>query len=735
VSRLQAGELVVLDPLDNTTTLPTADGIEAVSRFGLPNYRSFGTTLEQLSNVVITTPQPSFFLVYDGTNYVNRDPDQVVTALELQPGGDNDIWVNQSGDTMSGNLVMEAASVLFEESGGSNTVGFQPPTSIPTSVTWTLPATDSTGVQALVSDGNGNLSFSDLPEQDLYETVAGDTGSTAPSSPTDTLTLAGGVGIATVATPDTVTIDLSANLDDLNDVTVTTPSVGETLVYTGVGWENQPGPFGDFATVQVRRSTSFNLPLAFQAISFNVTDVETDSTVVEHDNTNTERILIKQTGLYNIGYSASVDADAGEEQMSFRVVVGTNTTAIPGSQRVISEDDEINDVSNVFSVVLTAGQYITFQCFASGTGNVLVTDSTFWIQRAGGVKGEQGNTGTVGDLAAVQARRTTTLANIPTTWTDVNLNATDFENDPSLVEHDNTNTDRIQIKAAGVYEVWYTVSALEEIQSRVRVNDSTVIPGSTQQAGRQGGFDITNDIYSISNKTIRQFAAGEYVTLQIQSAVGDDTLQANAVLSVTKLEGAPGQDGAPGSGVAIIIEDEGSVVAGGPHERLNFVGDGVNVSNAGGAEATINIPGFEGKRHFCHHNGNTTQALSGSFVTALFNTDVRTDSIYSYTSGEVTVDDAGWYEVTYDIGAESTNGDRSTMECVLQVNSINVPGTFAYGYHRTTGEGDDTASMSTLVELNTNDIIRVRIRIEDGTGIITKSNACRLLIKEVDDPS
>jgi len=44
----------------------------------------------------------------------------------------------------------------------------------------------------------------------------------------------------------------------------------------------------------------------------------------------------------------------------------------------------------------------------------------------------------------------------------------------------------------------------------------------------------------------------------------------------------------------IIVEDEGGVVAGGPHTTLDFVGGGVTVSDGGGGTATITIPGGGG---------------------------------------------------------------------------------------------------------------------------------------------
>lgn len=337
------------------------------------------------------------------------------------------------------------------------------------------------------------------------------------------------------------------------------------------------------------------------------------------------------------------------------------------------------------------------------------------------------------DLVAVQARRTTVLNDIPLSWIDLNFDVTDFENDDTVIEHDDVNRDRILIKENGVYEIWYSFTVDDEAQGRVRINDSAVVAGSLREAGEV--FDANDNIVMLSVKTVASLTAGDFLTVQIQSRTTAEILFADATFVVTKLEGSQGPQGIPGTGSSIIVEDEGTTVPGGPHTTLNFIGDGVTVTNAGSGEASVNIPGFEGKRIFYHHNGTTTQSLTGSFVTALFNSAVRTDgAAFSYASGQVTVTQTGWYEITYNIGAESTNGDRSTLEAVLQQNAVNVPGTFAYSYHRTTGEGDDTASCTAVVNITANDIMRVRIRVEDGTGIQTKQNACRFMIRRVDGP-
>ena len=70
--------------------------------------------------------------------------------------------VAKSGDTMTGNLVMDnQAAVRFEEAtaNGSNYVALQAPASLSADVTWTLPTADGTSGQRLQTNGSGALSW------------------------------------------------------------------------------------------------------------------------------------------------------------------------------------------------------------------------------------------------------------------------------------------------------------------------------------------------------------------------------------------------------------------------------------------------------------------------------------------------------------------------------------------------------------------------------------------------
>lgn len=385
---------------------------------------------------------------------------------------------------------------------------------------------------------------------------------------------------------------------------------------------------------------------------------------------------------------------------------------------VIIQDDGSNLTGTPHSKLNFAGAGVTLADNGSGVATLTFTG---------------GGGGTAGDLAAVQARRSTVLNGVPLSWTDLNYDVTDFENDSAVVEHLAPGTpDRIQVKEAGTYEVRYLLTCDDEIQGRIRVNDSTVIPGSTQQSGDPN--DVNNVIAAITTPVYVQLNANDFLTVQVQAATTAENIQADALFQVKKLEGAQGPQGPAGGGSSVIVEDEGVTVTGGPFTSLNFTGDGVTATDGGSGTATIDIPGGgSGKRFFLHHNGTTTQTLTGTAVTALFNTAVRADSIYSYSAGVVTINETGWYKITAEFTADST-GSRSTSEQQLVIDGSTITGTLAFGYHRQSAQGRNTVSTTWLANITSGQTVSVNYREASGT-VVTEENSCRLLIEEIDAPS
>jgi hypothetical protein len=151
------------------------------------------------------------------------------------------------------------------------------------------------------------------------------------------------------------------------------------------------------------------------------------------------------------------------------------------------------------------------------------------------------------DLPSVTARRTTSLS-LPLTWTDLTFDTTPVENDTSVVEHDNTNTDRVIVKETGLYLISWSLACDDEIQVRIQANDTTVVAGPIQA----GDPNDVNDVLVVNTLTRTvSLTANDFLTVQVQAATSAETLQAGAVFSVVRLRGSKGDagpQGPPGTG-------------------------------------------------------------------------------------------------------------------------------------------------------------------------------------------
>src|SRR6056300_924099 len=160
---------------------------------------------------------------------------------------------------------------------GTNFVGLKAANSIGTSVTFTLPSSDGSNGQILTTDGSGNLSFSNAAASSF--TIQDDSSTTDTFNTGETLTFAGGTGLSSTVSDNTVTFaidntvvtttgtqtltnktintanntitiveadisDLGSYIEnitgesigDLSDVTITSAGSGDFIRYNGTAW-------------------------------------------------------------------------------------------------------------------------------------------------------------------------------------------------------------------------------------------------------------------------------------------------------------------------------------------------------------------------------------------------------------------------------------------------------------------------------------------------------------------
>ena len=145
----------------------------------------------------------------------------------------------------------------------------------------------------------------------------------------------------------------------------------------------------------------------------------------------------------------------------------------------------------------------------------------------------------------------------------------------------------------------------------------------------------------------------------------------------------------------------------------------------------------EAKQHFFGNNNSITQTFTAA-TTINFSTVVRSDAAFTEAADvggtSVTINTAGWYEITYECSADSTTGTRTVAQWELELNSVFLAGSRAFSYHRNTAGGEGTADATVKVNLSATDVIRVRGSVIQGNAVTTVAEACRLNIQAIDGP-
>lgn len=345
-------------------------------------------------------------------------------------------------------------------------------------------------------------------------------------------------------------------------------------------------------------------------------------------------------GIYNLKYKQSFSS-------TDTIVVAHNL-----QRQFISVHIIIGDVSRpdlIETINPTVGNEeneitITLSSIQSGIVNIYEHDVVNIDART--------NTLIESDLPTVQVRRTLSYNNIPTSWTDLTFNTTDVENNSTIIEHNDTNDDDIDIKEDGLYWLYYNLVCDDEVQGRIRIDDSTVIPGSTKQAGDPS--DTTDVIIMNSTGVIVNLTAGQKVTVQIQANTSAEDLQEDATFIVVKLQGIKGDKGDPGSGTTIEVQEDDATVQAST-DTLNFEGSGVSVTDGGGGKVTATISGGVFGSEF-----QETSVDGSSSTTSDSFQQKATITTASLPSGTYRI---GWYIET------ANNNSSGRTEVRVQINN------------------------------------------------------------------
>jgi len=336
------------------------------------------------------------------------EPGFTTDSYDLYVGIDSTTANNQfvgSGRywTVNGTSTGSGVNLVEGTSNGTSFITIKSPDSLSGIVTYTMPGTDGSNGNVLVTDGSGNLSFS-APAASSF-TIAADSGSNDTFNTGETLTFTGGEGVDTTVSDNTITIaaedastsnkgvasfdsndfGVSSGAVSLNDAVVKsvttdsgalTPSSHGFTINGGEGVDVTHS--GTTITVAGEDASDSNKGIAsFDSGDFSVTSGavtladSTNGAVLTVNGTTSEVEVSRSNGTVTVGLPDNVVVGGGLTATTF-TLAGVAVTAI------LDEDDLTSDRADALATQQSIKAYVDSQVTAqdldfagdSGTGAV-----------------------------------------------------------------------------------------------------------------------------------------------------------------------------------------------------------------------------------------------------------------------------------------------------------------------------------------------------------------------------
>ena len=187
-------------------------------------------------------------------------------------------------------------------------------------------------------------------------------------------------------------------------------------------------------------------------------------------------------------------------------------------------------------------------------------------------------------------------------------------------------------------------------------------------------------------------------------------------------------------------------------DRLNTIEMDLNAIEIDLSTLEVRVVALEGQmtditEGVCYRSKTISPALNGGLVTFAWDNSIRMNSnycTYNIPTAEYVIQKSGWYELTYKVNIQHTNGNTrlSNRAWVLLNNAIELPLSRSYSYTRQDTQAElATMTISFFIELSTSDTLEIQNDAASGNSTFGTGNASYnmlgpesfFLIKYVDD--
>lgn len=460
---------------------------------------------------------------------------------------------------------------------------------------------------------------------------------------------------------------------------------------------------GNLATIQIRRDTDFTLAATgtFYDIPFNNTDTESDPTVLEHDNTLTERIDIKQNGFYLISYHVNAN-DAGVTHQLDARVRANNATTIAGSLTIgrnYQNEYSPNVSTNV--VFLTTNDFLTLQVSRS-TANTVINETVLTVTKLNGIQGAKGEKGDSGDLTAAAANILFVSQSGDTmTGSLIISNGAGLDSEGSITTNTNIAINNNNSAADAVLTFGNDAGA-ESIQFNDAIEAFIVSDGL-----------VADDLAALNNLFVNVDNTAADAILTFGNDLGTETLRFSDANNRFEFSDDLNVQGTL-SGNTLIASDTANC------QRI--------ATNASGQISC-------GTANYYDVYDNTGGQNTAVTTTINLDTTRFANANFTLAADEVTVLSTGIYEVTFSFSANADSNSRSnTRSWLEQSNGVlftEVDGSRCWIYNRNTSNGEGSCTRSMILTITANNKLRIRAVSTDGGAKSALADGSSLTIKRL----